>query len=266
MSVSAPSIKTHMEPSPAVAEFVPPLSGHGTSGVGMQLSPGRCGSPAEAGRTDARSAHTASAQGSKILLTVDSPIEVVKGRGRFATKTVHTNTEADPDLVQFRTLVAAKQFDSLTQLCLERLLAGRDPLRWTKDLAIVEAMQGKYLDAFKLLAARYADAVRVTGIIRGKYEQEMGISLARLRRPSLAIDHFNVAYQHLYFAGHRDMCAYVDTARARALVTRGETLKALRYLDRAETVATKFRNYELLQMIAETKAEAYGELAGKDCR
>jgi len=266
---TTPSTKyASSEPSELTAELPPPSSQTSSmgQGVGVGSAPGACGSPAETGLvgTNANSAH-ASAQDSNSFLKVVSPvIEVVKGQGRFAAKAVNPILPTDPDLVLFRTLAAREDYDSLTQLCRERLREAPDNLtrvRWVKDRAIVEALQGNYAAAYDLLLTVYSLAQNIEGAPRGKYELELGITLFRLHRPALALDRYGLAYRHSRTGGDRLNCARVDTARAQVLVTRGEYFKALHYLDRAEEVASEFRDYRLLADVAETKQEAYEALS-----
>src|ERR1051326_7055876 len=143
MSVRTPSTKTHSKPSGAVAEPVPPPDGQ-TSFTGQPSSPGWCESPAS---VESASAHT-SAQASRIRLIGSPSVEVVEGRAGFAGRTAQVITRPDPDLVLFRSLADRGDFRALTDLCRERKFVAGDAgtaVRWAKDHAIVEAMQGHYL-------------------------------------------------------------------------------------------------------------------------
>ena len=174
--------------------------------------------------------------------------------------TVHCTPARDADVVRFCTLTNAQNFDGAEQLCRERLLTARDrltSLRWNKDHAIAKAMRGDFRAAYEILAGAHWLASEVEGTPRGKYENEFGIVHARLGRTSLALEHFNAAYQNHRKAGGIFACAQVDTARARALVTRGETSKALRYLGRALPVAEAHRDTLLTAQIFQSAALAF---------
>lgn len=249
---SAVAIESDREP------FVPSVDGVDSAGVGVgSAPPGWCGSPAEA---EAESRHT-SASVSIDLLTVVSPVvEAVEVDGRVPAVTVHDTPQTDPDVVRFCALTCRGDFDGAAQLCRERLLTARDEAqarRWTKDRSIVESLRGNFTAAYELLASVHWSAQRAEGTPRGKYELEFGIVHARLGRSSLALDRFGAAFQHHRRAGGVFACAQVDTARARCLVTRGETAKALRYLSRAEQIATQAADFHLLGEIAESRALAY---------
>jgi hypothetical protein len=233
-------------------------------GVGSGAGePGSCGSPAE---TAEASAQTRTRETSSLF--IDSPCaEVVDDLSGFTARTPHHIAQGDEDLALYRTLADRKDFDSLIQLCRERLLTAKDgltSLRWTKDRAIVEALRENFTGAYDLLASAHWLAQTVTGTPRAKYELEFGIVLARLGRSSLSLDRFNVSFRHYHGDGLALGCARVDTARARALVTRGEALKALRYLSRAERIATECGDYRLLADVYESKAMACGSLAATE--
>lgn len=250
-----PEVSTQTTPEGAV--IVEP-SAHVSHGGGSSR-PGVCESPAKVARD---SAHT-SAHADKIRLNIgESPlVNAVEGLSGFAARTAQVSTQTDPDLVLFRALADRKDFDALTQLCRERLLAARDALaslRWTKDRAIVEDLRGNFTAAYDLLASASYAASEVSGRPRGKYENEFGIVLARLGRGSLALDHFGRAYHNSRAAGDLSTCAHVDHNRARALFTRGEQAKAVRYIKRALDYARANNDYRLEGEICESLVE-FGE-------
>lgn len=253
MSVHTLSTKTHAKPEGAA------LDSEQFSVQGGSSRPGLCESPAEAGSVNA---HTSATAKSKFLKVV-SPVEVVSGRGRFAAKTTHHTPETESDLVLFRSLADRKDFDSLTDLCRERLLTSRDgltSLRWTKDRAIVEAMRGNHTGAYDLLASAHYLASETTGKPRGKYENEFGVVLARLGRSSLALERFNLGYQNSRAGLDFLNCARADHNRARVLVTRGEHAKAMRYITRALDYARGANDYRLEREVCDSLVEFEGAL------
>jgi tetratricopeptide (TPR) repeat protein len=190
---------------------------------------------------------------------------VIERDGRAPAVTVHCNPISDPDVVLFRSLADRKDFDSLAQLCRERKLTARDALtslRWVKDHSIVEALQGNFLAAYDRLGDAHYLASQTEGTPRAKYEAEFGIVHARLGRSSLALGHFNVAYQNYRAAGNLWGCAAVDHNRARALMTRGETRKAMKYLKRALDYARANNDVRLELEVCESVIEFGGMTEG----
>jgi hypothetical protein len=235
----------------ADCEQTPPVWQTGGDGT-----PGSWMSPAEA---ESASAHTKTQQDTKRLI-VDSPVFEVGtlGQAGFASRTRQYTVKTSDDLALFRTLADRSDFDSLTTLCRERLLTARDSLtslRWTKDHAIVRALQSDYTGAYDLLAGVHYFASQTEGAPRGKYEDEFGIALSRLGRTSLALGRFAHAYQEHRKAGHLRGCAIVDVNRARALMKRGEEAKATRYLKRALDYARGADDLRLTLEILETVKE-----------
>lgn len=238
-TVHTPEVRIHTTPEAVTVE----PSEHVSHGGGSSR-PGVCESPASVRGERAQT----SAQTSSNLRIGSSPVVKVVGLGGFAARNSHHTAQSDPDLILFRSLADRKDFDSLTTLCRERLLTARDPhtsLRWTKDRAIVEALRGNFTAAYGLLASAHFSASEVTGRLRGKYENEFGIVLARRGRGSLALDCFGEAYQNSRGAGDLSTCAHIDHNRARALFTRGETAKAMRYVKRALDYARANNDFRL---------------------
>lgn len=244
------SIQTQTTPDQVVVS----PSEQDSHGGGLER-PGVCESPA---LTPEASRHTNSSETNN-LFTFDTPLgKRVDGDGRAPAVTVQFTTDCTRDLELFLTLADRKDYDALTQLCRERLLTARDgltALRWTKDRAIVECYQGNYTAAYDLLASAHYLASGVTGRARGKYENEFGVVLARLGRSSLAIDRFGLAYQNARSASDLFTCARVDHNRARALMTRGETVKAQKYLKRALDYARANDDFRLEMEICQTRVE-----------
>jgi hypothetical protein len=244
----------HTHHSPEACAVSPPVQvSHGGGGS----MPGWCGSPAEMG---AASAHTSAREARSFFKVVSPLVEVVDGDARARAVTAHYTRSQDPDVILFCELTGAQNFDGAIQLCRERLLTTRDEAaarRWTKDRSIVESLRGNFTAAYDLLASVHWLALRAEGTPRGKYETEFGIVHARLGRSSLALEHFNIGFQHHRKDGGELPCAEVDTARARCLVTRGELLKAHRYLNRASSVALSYSDTHLQSQIEESRALAY---------
>jgi hypothetical protein len=192
---------------------------------GASGSPASCITPASAG---SESAHNSSAQESSRF--IDSPsIEVVDGDGRASAVTFHSISRTDEDIVRFRTFVENKDFDRLTDLCRERLDNAHsleESFRWKKDFSIVKSLQGKYGEALHLLTGSNYLASKVTGPLRGRYENEFGLVLVEFGRPLLAIDRFDLALEH--HRGDALACGQVWNNKAVALDVLGEPSKALR--------------------------------------
>lgn len=251
MSVQTPDVNSHMTPE---AKAVSP-STHVSQGGGGS-TPGWCESPA--GTDGASASVSARARNS---LFIDSPSIVVTELGGFAASVPHDTAQTDPALVLFRALADRKDFDSLTRLCDERHLVAPDEasiLRWRKDRAIVEALRGDHVAAYNILRDAHWLASRFKGTPRGKYEAEFGIMHASLGRSSLAIERFNVGYQSYRRDGNLQGCARVDHNRARALITRGETQKAMRYIRRALDYARANNDFRLELEVLESIKEFGG--------
>lgn len=247
-TVQTPEVSIQTTPEAVTVE----PSAHVSHGGGSSR-PGWCESPAKVGAT---SAQTSSSE-PKNLLMASPVVEVVERDGRVPAVTVHS-TPSDADLVLFRSLADRKDFDELSRLCLERLTVARDEsvtLRWRKDFSIVLALQSRFTDAHTVLKESHWLAERVEGATRDKYENEFGIVLARLGRSSLALDHFGRAYQGHRRAGSLAACAQVDHNRARALITRGEHAKAMRYIRRALAYARANNDFRLEGEICESVLE-----------
>lgn len=232
-----------------------PSSGGAQTVSGAQSSPGWCVSPANAEGVSAQTR----ARETKSFFTSVTPLAVIVDKsGRVPARTGQHTAQPDSDLVLFRALATRKDFDELTRLCRERLLTAPDmatALRWTKDRAIVEALRENFTASYDLLASAHHYASSVEGTGRAKYENEFGIVLARLGRSSLALDRFGLAYQTHHKTGNATACAEVDHNRARALMTRGETAKATRYLERALNYARANNDYRLEMEICESIVE-----------
>lgn len=249
MSVQIPDVNSHITPE---ANIVSP-SEHVSHGGGCSY-PGMCVSPP---RAEAASAQT-SARESRNFLTIDSPMVEVVELGGYAAKTSHDNSLRDPALIHFRLLADRKDFRTLLEFCFDRLAVAADApstLRWKKDASIAFSLQARYVDALGLLRSADYLVAGVEGVPLGKYENEFGIVLARLGRSSHALDHFNRAYQQFRRAGELTACAGVDHNRAHALVTRGETAKAMQYIQRALDHARATNDYRLEKEICESLLE-----------
>lgn len=251
MSSTPSTITVTNEPD---AELVPPPPGakHISQGVGSGVgsTPGSCVPPADAGRESAPNVSTTAATSDRAnFLTKVSPvIEVVDRSGHAPAKIEHDTTHTDHDLTLFRSLADKRQFDKLTDLCRERLLTARNAdvsLRWTKDRAIVEALQGKWGAALDLLASAHWLASDVTGAARGRYENEFGLVLVEFNRTSTALSHFRLAISHHRSVGYLRGCAAVRHNAGRAYAVRGETVKAMRCFHRALTYARSVNDYRL---------------------
>lgn len=123
---------------------------------------------------------------------------MVNEDGRTSAVSLHPTTQSEPSAVLFRSLVERRDFYALDDLCRERMLLARDDataLRWHKDLAIVKALQGRYGEALNVLSGAQLYASRVTGPLRGRYENEFGLVLVEFGRPLLALDRFDLAIE-----------------------------------------------------------------------
>lgn len=212
---------TVQTPSTNAQKYSDKVSSSGGTG-----SPGWWIIPAEA---ESESAHTSSAQDRNLFMANSPVVEVVDAGGHAPAVNGHHTPPADPYLVLFRSLAAKEDYRALTDLCLERLMLARDvetSLRWTKDAAIVEALQGRYGDALTLLASASYAASKVVGPLRGRYENEFGLVLVEFGRPQLAIERFDRAIEQ--HGGDALACGQVWNNKAVALGELGETPKALR--------------------------------------
>lgn len=181
------------------------------------------------------------------------------GQGGYAARTVHSNT--DPHFLLWQSFLDRQDFRQATDLCRERKMLARDAsgcVRWAKDSAIVDAMQGRFVEAFEQLAAVNYVAQGLRGRPRAKYEDELGLVLVEFGRTSLALSHFRLAIREHRRAGYLRGVAAVRNNAARALHTRGETEKAGRYLMRALTYARKHNDFRLEFEILESMKEFGG--------
>jgi hypothetical protein len=185
--------------------------------------------PARTGADSAPSAHTSRHRARNFLMLISPKLMDVAVDERVPAVTLDDTPRPEDDLVLFRSLAEANEYGRLTDLCLERLSNARDAatsLRWNKDLSIVEALQGRFSAALHLLTGSNYLASKVTGPLRGRYENEFGLVLVEFGRPLLAIDRFDLALEH--HRGDALACGQVWNNKAVALDVLGEPSKALR--------------------------------------
>lgn len=227
---------------------------------GASGSPGWWMTPAGA---SVESAHTKSAQASSLLIDSPPVVEVVEVGERLSAVNGHHTPETDPYLALFQSLASKKDYRALTDLCLERLLLARNvetSLRWTKDAAIVEALQGRYGDALKLLSSANYLASKVTGPLRGRYENEFGLVLVEFGRPLLAIERFDRAIEE--HKGNQLVVGQVWNNKAVALGVLGEKSKALRCVANAVELVEPTGDKVSLAEIKDTGRRILEKLGG----
>jgi tetratricopeptide (TPR) repeat protein len=182
----------------------------------------------------------------------------VSGSG-FAARTREYTPEDPTDLVLFRALVFAADYDGAARLCRERLLGSRDPrtsLRWTKDLAIVERARGLYDHSLDLHCSVVGIASGVEGSLRGKFENGFGRSLELTGRLEDALDRYEIARVHHLQEGAELRAAEVDTNTGRCYTAAGRPEYSHKYFARALEAARREGDTHLQGEILESLALA----------
>ncbi len=181
--------------------------------------------------------------------------------GGYAAKVTHPNTATDSASALLDTLLDHKDFTRAAGLCREKKMLARDDeggVRWAKDSAIVEAVQGRYVEALDRLTDVFFVAQKLSGRPRAKYEDEMGLLLVETNRTSHALSHFRLAFDHHRQAGYLRGCAAVRHNAGRAYAVRGEYAKAARYFRRALDYARGADDYRLEREVLESIIEFEG--------
>lgn len=128
-------------------------------------------------------------------------------------------------------------------------------VRWAKDGAIVDAIQGRFLRAFEQLADVHFVAQSLQGRPRAKYEDGLGLVLVECGRTSTGLTHFRLAIGHHRQAGYMRGCAAVRHNAGRAYAARGEHAKAARYFRKALDYARANNDYRLEMEVCESLVE-----------
>lgn len=180
------------------------------------------------------------------------------GQTGLAGRPEHYTPGTDEDFLLWRSFLDREDFNSASRLCRERKMQARDAsacVRWAKDAAIVEAMQGRFLSAYDMLADVHFVAESLRGRARGKYENELGLVLVERGYADDALPHFGEAYNQHLTAGSLRGCAAVEHNTGRAYAARGDHAKAADYFKRALDFARATDDYRLEREVIDSILE-----------